>query len=91
MKSSNAQENISQSSVNTSVADEILRFKELLDSGIITEEEFEGKKAASWIMSFCSRNFCGATSLYIYCKILPRIVTAHVVLYEYLKGSFQYV
>ena len=44
VKSSNARESIPQPSANTSTADEILKFKGLLDSGIITEEEFEEKK-----------------------------------------------
>lgn len=38
------QEKSSDSMPNISAADEILKFKSLLDSGIITEEEFEAKK-----------------------------------------------
>jgi len=44
LKGSNAQERIPQPTANTSIAEEILKFKELLDSGVITEEEFEAKK-----------------------------------------------
>ena len=33
-----------ESSNSFSVADEILKFKQLLDSGIITKEEFDDKK-----------------------------------------------
>lgn len=44
LKASNAQVINPQPSDNTSAADEILKFKGLLDSGIITEEEFEAKK-----------------------------------------------
>ncbi len=40
---SNGAENIRNTS-NISNADEIVRFKELLDAGIITREEFEAKK-----------------------------------------------
>ena len=36
--------NTNNTSSQVSGADEILKFKELLDSGIITEEEFEAKK-----------------------------------------------
>ena len=32
------------SQINFSIADEILKFKQLLDMDIITEEEFEAKK-----------------------------------------------
>lgn len=35
---------INNTSNNISVADEILKFKKLLDDGIITKEEFESKK-----------------------------------------------
>lgn len=44
LKSSNTSEGSSMSVGNNSAADEILKFKELLDSGIITKEEFEAKK-----------------------------------------------
>lgn len=44
LKSSNAQESIPQPPANTSAADEILKFKGLVDSGIITRDEFEAKK-----------------------------------------------
>ncbi|MGN7297147.1 PH domain-containing protein [Ferdinandcohnia sp. SAFN-114] len=44
LKTSNAQNSSPQQTANTSTADEILKFKGLLDSGVITEEEFESKK-----------------------------------------------
>lgn len=44
LKSTSTQENMPQPTASTSTADEILKFKELLDSGIITQEEFEAKK-----------------------------------------------
>jgi len=44
LKSSNAQQSSPQPSANKSTAEEILKFKELLDLGIITKEEFEAKK-----------------------------------------------
>ncbi|MFD1863043.1 PH domain-containing protein [Planococcus chinensis] len=44
LKSSNVQEGFSQPVANTSAADEIVKFKGLLDAGIITPEEFDAKK-----------------------------------------------
>lgn len=43
---SNKQEAVEDSNIaaTTSNADEILKFKNLLDSGIITQEEFDAKK-----------------------------------------------
>lgn len=43
-ESNNVVENIQQPVVQTSVADEIKKYKELLDIGAITQEEFDGKK-----------------------------------------------
>ena len=44
LKSSNIPESVSQPVVHTSAADEIIKFKGLLDAGIITPEEFDVKK-----------------------------------------------
>ena len=44
LKSTSTLESMPQPTASTSTADEILKFKELLDSGILTQEEFEAKK-----------------------------------------------
>ena len=38
------EEVVQQQGSTNSVADEIMKFKELLDKGVITQEEFEAKK-----------------------------------------------